>query len=198
MDQALATTAPLWPAIDLTYGWIHRAAHVLANHDAHDGATVRTTYEALLTAMAARRAEAGVLAPAVDHFLKVTRRDGAGLFHGYDVDGLPRTNNDLEHTFGTARLHERRATGRKTASATLVVRGAVRVVASVATQHRARPFGEADLRLRCPADLARWRQARQQLTYRHEARRAQRRFRRQPDAYLTALEDRLLQSGLPT
>ncbi len=29
----------------------------------------------------------------------------AGLFHCYAVPDLPRTNNDLEHYFGTARYH---------------------------------------------------------------------------------------------
>lgn len=147
--------------------------------------------------MRARRDEAGPLAPAVDRFLRVTASYAPGLFHCYDVAGLPPTDNDLEHVFGATRYHERRASGRKTGSPALVVRGAVRVVAAVAAQQQTRPFGEADLRLRCPAELARWRALRQQLTHRHDARRAQRRFRRAPHAYLTALEDRLLQPSLP-
>lgn len=52
----------------------------------------------------------------------------------YEVADVPRTNYDLEHYFGTARHLERRATGRKAASPAMVVRGAVRVVAAVATQ----------------------------------------------------------------
>ena len=159
---------------------------------------MRAAYAALLAELRRRREEAGSLAPAIDHFLRVTDSYAPGLFHCYTVDGLPPTDNDLEHVFGTARHQERRTTGRKSASPALVVRGAVRVIATVVAQQRARPCGEADLRLRGQADLARWRQVRQELTYRHEARRAQLRFRRQPDAYLAALEDRLLQSGLPT
>ena len=38
---------------------------------------------------------------------------------------------------------------------------------------------------------------RQSLEYRHETRRAQLRFRRDPAAYLTQLEDLLLQLSLP-
>ncbi len=142
--------------------------------------------------MTARRDPLGALAPAVDHFLKVTASYRPGLFHGYDVPGLPRTNNDLEHYFGSARYHERRATGRKGASPGLVVRGAVRVVAAVAT--RAQPFADAALR---PVDLAAWRTLRQPLQTRQAARGAQRRFRRDPDAYLAALEDALSRGGLP-
>ncbi len=167
---------------------------------------MRAAYARLLAEMRRRHDEAGPLAPAIAHFLKVTESYAPGLFHCYTVDGLPPTDNDLEHVFGTARHHERRTTGRKVASPALVVRGAVRVVAAVATQQRqqrqqpgprAHPFGEADLRLQRPADLARWRHLRAELTHRQDARRAQRRFRRDPDAYLAALEAQLLRSGLP-
>src|SRR5207245_268489 len=102
------------------------------------------------------------------------------------------TNNDLERTFGATRYHERRASGRKTAAPGLVVRGAVRVIAAVAT--RGRPFTAAELR---PADLARWRQLQAELEVRQEARRCQSRFRRAPASYLAALEERLLQLRLP-
>jgi hypothetical protein len=142
--------------------------------------------------MAAGRGGLDALAPAVDQFLKVTASYGAGLFQCYDVPGLPPTNNALEHFFGSARHHERRATGRKMASPALVVRGAVRVIAAVATRSRA--FADAELR---PGDLARWRDLRRQLTTRQEARCAQRRFRKDPDAYLAALEEALSQPSLP-
>jgi len=142
--------------------------------------------------MTAQRDTLGALAPAVDHFRKVTASYWAGLFHCYDVPGLPRTNNELEHYFGCARYHERRATGRKGASPGMVVRGAVRVVAAVAT--RSRPFADTDLR---PTDLTRWRVLRRALETRQAARGAQRRFRADPDAYLTALEGALFRAGLP-
>ena len=115
-----------------------------------------------------------------------------GLFHCYDVPDLPRTNNALEQYFGSARYHERRASGRKDASPGLVVRGAVRVVAAIAT--RDQPFGEVALR---PADLAAWRTLRRQLAVRQAARCAQRRFRRDPAGYLTALEAALSKASLP-
>lgn len=140
--------------------------------------------------MTAGRDTLGTLAPAVDQFLKVTASYRPGLCHCYDVPGVPRTNNDLEHFFGAARYHERRATGRKGASPGLVVRGAVRVVAAVATW----PVAVADLQ---PADLATWRALRRQLQTRQAARCAQRRFRRDPDTYLHALEEALFTASLP-
>jgi hypothetical protein len=206
LTRGLAATAALWPPIETAYGWIHHAANVLSTattdvanvvQDAAAAAAVRADFETLLAAMRARRHEAGRLAAAIAHFLKVTASYLPGLFHCYTVDGLPATNNDLEHAFGTTRYHERRASGRKSGSPALVVRGAVRVVAAVATQQGARPFGEADLRPRCQADLTRWRALRRALTGRAAARRAQLRFRRHPATYLAALEHCLIQSGLP-
>lgn len=136
--------------------------------------------------MTAQRDTLAALAPAVDQFLKVTASYGPGLFHCYNVPDLPRTNNALEQCFGSVRYHERRATGRKGASPGLVVRGAVRVVATVAT--RAQAFAGPDLQ---PTDLSAWATLRAQLARRQEARRAQRRFRKDPHAYLTALETAL-------
>jgi hypothetical protein len=203
LTRGLNATAALWPPIERAFGWVHRAAQLLGNAAHEDATTVRTAYGALLDEMQAHREEAGPLAPAIDRFLKVTDSYAPGLFHCYTVEGLPPTNNDLEHVFGATRYHDRRASGRKSGSPALVVRGAVRVVAAIATQQRRprAPFpehvGEFDLRLRSATDLTRWRTVRQHLAQRHEARRAQRRFRRDPDAYLTVLEARLLQSGLP-
>ena len=142
--------------------------------------------------MSAQQDTLGVLAPAVAHFRKGTASYAPGLFHCYDVPDLPPTNNALEQYFGSARYHERRATGRQGASPGLVVRGAGRVVAAVAT--RGQPFAEADLR---PTALVAWRTLRQQLQARQDARGAQRRFRRDPDAYLAALADALSRAGLP-
>lgn len=57
-----------------------------------------------------------------------------GLFPCYDIDGLPRTNNDLEQLLGHWRHHQCRCTGRKVAPASLVVRGSVQIVAAITTQ----------------------------------------------------------------
>ena len=192
LSRGLSATAGLWPDIALAYGWVHQVAHLLGNHDGQDAAGVRVAYTALLDEMGQRRGEAGALRPAIEQFLQVTHSYWPGLFHCYDVPDLPRTNNDLEQFFGAARSHERRTTGRTPASPALVVRGSVRLVAAAVT--RQQPVTAAALR---PRDLARWQELRQELEYRHEARRAQRRFRTDPAAYLTTLEDQLLRSGLP-
>jgi hypothetical protein len=132
------------------------------------------------------RERAGDLEPGIQHFLKVTRSYWPGLFPCYDIAGLPRTNNDLEHVFGAHRYHERRATGRKTGSPTLVIRGSVRVVAATAT--RLRTFSAEDL---ATAKVAEWMELRQELDRRRHSRVLQRRFRRDPAACLANLEELL-------
>ena len=192
MRTGLEATEKLWSAIQQAYAWLHQAAHLLANAEQRDVTALQQEYQQLLQTMTQQQDLLGELACAVGHFRKVTASYWDGLFQCYQVKDLPRTNNDLEQYFGSARHVERRVTGRKRASPTLVVRGSVRVVAAGAT--RLISFSAADLR---PTEVAAWRALRQQLDYRHEGRRRQLRFRRDPQAYLAALEQRLIRSSLP-
>jgi hypothetical protein len=192
LRRGLDATASLWPEGRVAYGWGHRAAHILT-HDTQDtGAAVKRRRHGLLGAMGQPQAKAGSLAPAVRHFLKVSRSDWPGLLHGYTVPELPRTKNDLEQFFGAYRSHERRATGRKVASPAVVLRGAVRLVACAAT--RLRPFTSEE---RAPATVSAWQALRHALETRRHQRTQRRRFRREPATYLGKLEAQLLQLRLP-
>ncbi len=55
----------------------------------------------------------GSLTNYIDHWLKITRSYWSDLFNCYQVEGWPKTNNDLEPVFGSFRHHSRRTTGRK-------------------------------------------------------------------------------------
>jgi hypothetical protein len=191
--KGLAATDAMWPTIRIAYDWVHRAARLLENEDGLTGSEVRQQLEELLAEIRDDQASVGTLQSAVAHFLKVSTSYWPGLFHCYDIPGLPRTNNILEQFFGSVRYHHRRASGRIRASAGTVARGSVRALASAATRlHR---FGEYELR---HPDLDRWRDLRQSLELRQEARRQQGRFRKDPDGYLATLEAMLLKSGLPS
>jgi hypothetical protein len=135
LRRGLDATAALWPEVRVAYGWVHRTAHILHNDTQDTEAAVKRRLHGLLGAMRQHQVKAGALAPAVGHFLKVSRSYWPGLFHCYTVPELPRTNNDLEQFFGAYRYHERRATGRKVASPAVVLRGAVRLVACAATRY---------------------------------------------------------------
>jgi hypothetical protein len=189
----LTATDAMWPSIRTAYDWVHRAARLLENEDEASGSEVRRRMENILAEMRDDRATVGTLQPAIAHFLKVSASYWPGLFHCYDVAGLPRTNNDLEQYFGAARYHQRRASGRRHATAATVVRGSVRVLA--ATASRLTLVREYDL---WHPNLERWAGLRRSLELRHEARRQQGRFRKDPIAYLATLESTLLKPSLPS
>ena len=189
LTKGLQSTATLWSPLQSAYKLVHQAKEILANHEQHSGTQVRERYLAFVRQMQEQKADMEPLGEAIEHFCHITDNFAVGLFHCYDVEGLPRTNNDLEHCFGVARVHERRATGRRGAIPGVVVRGSVRVITAVVTS-KEQTFSAEELR---PSDHQRWRDLRRQLQHREEARRQQLRFRKDPAAYLAAIEARLLQ-----
>jgi hypothetical protein len=126
---------------------------------------------------------------AIAHFLKVTSSYAPHLFFCYQIPDVPRTNNGLEQSFGSVRRSERRATGRRGAVPGLVVHGAVRVQAALAT--RVKTFTAQDL---VPHDLQAWRDVRAEISSHQQKRCKQFRFRKDPSAYLADIERLLLSS----
>ena len=185
LSKGIKATTTLWSPLQSAYGLVHQAAHILANHEQQTGAQVRERYLAFVSQM--QKADVGPLGEAIEHFCHITDNFASGLFHCYDVEGLPRTNNDLEHGFGVARVHERRATGRRGAIAGVVVRGSVRVITAVVTKEQT--FSAEELR---PSDYQRWHELRVRVQQCEETRRQQFRFRKDPASYLAALEAQLL------
>jgi hypothetical protein len=188
VTKGLKATAALWPPLQCVYQQVHQAQQILANHEQQSGTQVRERYLAYVSQMQHQQAGAGSLGEAIEHFCHITDNFAAGLFHCYDVKGLPRTNNELEHCFGVVRVHERRATGRRGAIPGVVVRGSVRLLAVVVSTRE--DVQAADLQ---PTDYQKWRDLRAQLRSREEARRQQFRFRKDPATYLAALEAQLLE-----
>ena len=187
LTKGMKATASLWPPLQSAYQLVHQGAHILANHEQHTGTQVRERYQVFLSQMQKLKADGGPLSEAIEHFCHITDNFAAGLFHCYDVPDLPRTNNDLEHCFGVARVHERRATGRRGAIPGVVVRGSVRIITAVVT--KAQTFSAEELQ---PRDYQRWRDLRAHLQQCEETRRQQFRFRKNPATYLAALEAQLL------
>jgi len=191
--RGLEETATLWPPVRVAYGWVEKVARLLANAAQLPAPALRRRFGRLLGRIRGAAAqEAKAVGEQLEHFLKVSASYRPGLFVCYERAGVPRTNNDLEHLFGSHRYHERRSSGRKQGSPGLVVRGAVRVVTAWAT--RLQPNEVLTL---SPAAIEAWQQQRAALEPRREARRQQRRFRRDPAAYLSHWEQRLLQLSLP-
>ena len=157
LRRGLEQTAALFPPVREAFKWVKRVARILKNPEQLPAAKVRRRLVQLLARMrrAAVAADEPSVAENLRHFLKVTKSYWPGLFACYESPDLPRTNNDLEHAFGSHRYHERRASGRRRASPGLVVMGSARVISSLAT--RLRP--EEGLVLR-PGYVPRWQELR--------------------------------------
>jgi hypothetical protein len=194
LQRGLEETADLWPPVREAFPWVKRVSRLLKNQEELPAATLRRRLVQLLSRMrqaAATTAFASVRA-GLQHFVKVSKSYWPGLFRCYESTELPRTNNDLEHAFGSHRYHERRASGRRRASPGLVVMGSARLISSVAT--RLRPEEGLVLPSRY---VEKWQELRAKLETRREARRKQRRFRHDSAGYLAELEQRCLQLSLP-
>ena len=193
LDGGLSQTAGLWPIVKEGFDYVHQAAHVLGNDDSAASKVVRRRYQKLIRAIKQEVPGAQALRPGLEHFLQVTSSYWPGLFHCYDLPELPRTNNALEQLFGSTRHHERRCTGRKVASPSLVLRGSVRIIAGLGTRQRSYRGQEL-----APRNIDLWRRTRQELQARRQRRVQRCRFRRDPAAYLAQLEAILIKSALPT
>jgi hypothetical protein len=192
LEGALTATAEAWEPLRRAYRWVGEAAGILANHENEEREAVQQAFVKVLRSIGVTKRHCGPLEQALTHFLKVTRSYSPGLFHCYDDQAIPRTNNDLEHCFGQHRFHERRATGRKRGASNAVLHGSVRLVASAAT--RLREFRASEL---VPHDRERWQKLRQSVRRRFELRAQGQRFRRDPQAYLAQLEADFLKLALP-
>jgi len=189
LNKALESTGTDWQTLELVYGWVQRLADVLAEVDVRPE-ELQLRFMLVLMYM---QEHMNQLDPpwqkAIAHFLKVTHSYAPHLFFCYQIPDVPRTNNDLEQSFGSVRRSERRATGRRGAVPGLVVHGAVRVQAALAT--RIKTFTAHDL---VPHNLQAWRNVRAEIASHQVKRCKQFRFRKDPAAYLAEVERQLLSS----
>jgi hypothetical protein len=150
---------------------------------------VRREVAALLEALPTRYPDGRVpawLEEKVAYVGTVLRRLGDGLYHCYDVAGLPRTDNDLEHFFRQLKAGERRATGHRRSD-----RFVVRVGGFAAYAAAARTCSEAALleQLATVAPAA-YRSQRVALRATQHRQVQMHRFHLRPDRYLRDLEAR--------
>lgn len=164
---------------------MRQASAILDNADGASAQTVWRRYEQWLQELD-REHVSDPLRESARHFLRVTRSYGEHLFYCYAIAGLPRTNNALEQTFGRVRYHERRTSGRKVASPSLVTDGSVRVPALLYTR-----AATITVQMLASVPHTRWRTRRAELERQHKARRLRCRFRKNPEQYLAVLEQEI-------
>lgn len=189
LNKALENTPTDWHTLERVYGWVQQVADVLGEQDVPAEERQLRFFLILLH----MQEQACQIDPrwqqAIAHFLKVTSSYAPHLFFCYQIPDVPRTNNGLEPSFGSVRRSERRATGRRGAVPGLVVHGAVRLQAALAT--RVKTFTAQDL---VPHDLQAWRDVRAEISSHQRKRCKQFRFRKDPSAYLADIERLLLSS----
>lgn len=193
ISRALDQDESRWEEIEEAHRQVLHLAQVLQNPGDDVRDRVEWQFDQVLRRIQRRASQAGTLRAAFQHLVKVTTSYRPDLFHCYARAGIPRTNNDLEQFFGSSRAHERRISGRKVASPSMVIRGQVRLVAAFGTRRQV-PAG-AELQPRC---VQKWRELRATLEVGHEARRQQWRFRRDPEGYLRQLELDFAKPPLPS
>ncbi len=143
--------------------------------------TVRTQLDDYLEQLRQRTDLNAQLITFRGHLLRLTERYAPGLFHCYDIPGLPRTDNALESVFGRVRRQTLLTSGPHHAKQRLHEEGAWLLFDIVRNEH------EQIERLQ-RVSLKEWCRERQRIQDHRASFTDDRRFRRQPSEYLAELE----------
>jgi hypothetical protein len=186
----------------IAHAWLLELAHGLEPDSAdapsrRDGVSVRQAVERLLDAAPAHYPAQRVptwLQEPVGYVGVVLRRLGAGLYHCYDVPGLPRTDNAMEQFYRQLKAGERRSTGHRRSDTFVVRFGGFAAYAAAASMR-----SEQQLCQQLAAVSAQACQhARTALRATQERQTKMHRFHLRPDRYLSDLEARWNQlTGAP-
>jgi hypothetical protein len=117
------------------------------------------------------------------------QRVGPALYHCYDVPGLPRTNNDLEHFYRRLKCTERRITGHKRSDQFVVRVGGFAVYAVLAAEKTETELQAAFGTVTGEA----WQRERERLHMIGQRQLKMHRFHLHRSAYLSELETRWCQ-----
>jgi len=124
LQKALATTHPTYLELSQAATWLVDLANILApdGKPTRTGEQVQAEWRACLTAIETQEH----LSPRLQEFSvkisKVSNSYAPGLFHSYDIQGFPRTNNDRESEFRRLRQRLLSTTGQAWATKRLLLR----------------------------------------------------------------------------
>ena len=115
------------------------------------------------------------------HLQALTKRYEKGLYHCYDIAGLPRTNNDLESLFGRVRRQTLLTSGSHHAKQRLHEQGAWLLFDVVTNE-------DEQLKRLKRVSLEEWNKERQRMLAHQSTFTANRRHQSNPEKYLAELE----------
>jgi hypothetical protein len=124
LQKALASTQPAYLELCQAASWLADLANVL-NPDgkpARTGVQVQAEWLACLTLIETQEHASSRLQDFSAKIAKVSRSYAPGLFHTYNIPGLPRTNNDRESEFRRLRQRLLSTTGQVGATKRLLLR----------------------------------------------------------------------------
>jgi len=190
IKEALSLFEEEYTTITEGYNWVLDISHILdkelppAGSKATDvplSATVQAELNQYLTQLEQRSDLNDTLSAFRSHLQRLTNRYAPGLFHCYDIPGLPRTNNDTESLFGRVRRQTKRTSGDYHAKQRLQEQGAWLLFDLLNDQDK-----QLQRLKRVP--VAEWRNERLRMQAHLASFSHDRRFRKQPVAYLAQLE----------
>jgi Transposase, Mutator family len=186
LQSALSPFAPTYQDLQQGAAWLHDIAYILEpiGPQVLKGQQVARQLRAYLDAIRSQRDVSPALYDFGLHLGKVSQHYWPGLFHCYDVPGLPRTNNAIESLFRDTGRRVLRITGQKGLTRrTLQRQGAWELLPRPATEAKLLD-GLSQIP---PADLA---QERQRFAQHRERFRLQSRSTRQTHIQLAQLRQR--------
>jgi len=188
--EALAAFEEEYTTIAEGYNWVLDISDILDKElpqpgskapDAPLSAAVQVELDQYLTQLEQRSDLNLTLLAFRGHLQRLTNRYAPGLFHCYDIPGLPRTNNDTESLFGRVRRQTKRTSGPYHAKQRLREQGAWLLFDLLNDE-------DEQLQRLKRVPLSEWRDERQRMQSHLVSFSDDRRFRKQPVAYLEQLE----------
>ncbi len=188
--EALVAYEEQYTTIAEAYNWVLDISDILDKALPHPGseeldaplsAAVQAELNQYLTQLEQRSDLNHTLLAFRGHLRRLTNRYAPGLFHCYDIPGLPRTNNDTESLFGRVRRQTKRTSGAYHAKQRLREQGAWLLFDLLNDE-------DQQLQRLKRVPLAEWRNERQRMQSHLASFSDDRRFRKRPVAYLEQLE----------
>lgn len=190
LSYALLTYESQYISIAEGYSWVLDISDILdaplpeasaKRPEIPHSSTVKSEVDAYLTQLSKRSDLNVSLLSFRKHLTALTERYQDGLFHCYDIPGLPRTNNNIESLFGRVRRQTLLTSGPHHAKQRLHEQGAWLLFDVVKDEHE-------QLKRLQRVSLSDWRKERERMLAHQATFTADRRFRRQPEKYLAELE----------
>ncbi|MCI0530250.1 MAG: hypothetical protein L0Y56_22630, partial [Nitrospira sp.] len=124
LRQALQSLTPEYNNLRQVANWLADLSELLDPEDKplRTGQQVRDQIKAYLDSIVEQNRDNPSLAEFANHIYKTTSSYESGLFHTYDVPGLPRTNNDRESEFRDLNRRLLITTGQKGATRRILQR----------------------------------------------------------------------------